>query len=66
MGKKQPGTIRFMLQNVDGIPTHEDGDLKLDCLNQFTKIHQIDIIALTELNMAWDKLPYTAQLPSKT
>ena len=66
MGKKQPGTIRFMLQNVDGIPTHEDGDLKLDCLNQFTKKHQIDIITLTELNTAWDKLPYTARLPSKT
>jgi len=66
LGNKQKGTIRLILQNVDGIPTHEDGDIKLDCLHQFTTANKVDIIALTELNMAWDKLPYQAQLPYKT
>ncbi len=66
LGNKQKGTIRLILQNVDGIPTHEDGDIKLDCLHQFTTANKVDIIALTELNTAWDKLPYQARLPSKT
>jgi len=30
MGEKQQGTIRFMLQNVDGIPMHEDRNIKLN------------------------------------
>jgi len=28
--------------------------------------NQADIVALMELNMAWDKLPYKARLPQKT
>jgi len=28
--------------------------------------YQADIVALTELNMAWDKLPYKVWLPYKT
>jgi len=66
MGEKQPGTIRLILQNVDGIPTHEDGDIKLDCLKQFANKNQADIIAMTELNTTWDKLPYEQRLPKKT
>ncbi len=58
LGEKQPGTIWFILQNVDGIPMHKDGDIKLDSLKQFTNENQADIIVLTELNTAWDKLPY--------
>jgi len=65
MGEKQPGTIQFILQNVDGIPTHEDGDIKLDCLKQFANENQADIIVMTELNTAWDKLPYEKRLPKK-
>jgi len=66
LGERQPGTIRFILQNVDGIPTHEDGDIKLDSLKQFANENQADIITLTELNTAWDKLPYESRLPRKT
>ncbi len=66
LGNKKQGTIRLILQNVDGIPTHEDGDIKLDCLHHFARENQADIIALTELNMAWDKVPYEARLPRKT
>jgi len=65
LGEKQPGIIRFILQNVDGIPTHEDGDIKLDCLKQFANENQADIIALTELNTAWDKLPYNTDYQGK-
>jgi len=64
--KKQPGTIWLILQNVDGIPTHTDGDLKLDCLYQLMTEYQVDILTLTKLNTAWDKLPYEAWLPQKT
>jgi len=55
-----------MLQNVDGIPKHEDGNIKLDCLYQLTQDYQADIVALTELNMACDKQPYEERLPYKT
>jgi len=54
------------MQNVDGIPQHEDGNIKLDCLYQFTQDYQADIVALTERNMAWDKWPYEERLPYKT
>jgi len=66
LGEKQPGTIQFILQNVDGIPTHEDGNIKLDSLKQFANENQADIITLTELNTAWDELPYKNRLPRKT
>jgi len=55
-----------MLQNMDGIPTHKDGNIKPDCLYQLTTDYQVDIVALTELNTAWDKLPYNERLPHKT
>ncbi len=66
MGEKQQGTIWFILQNVDGIPMHMDGDIKLDCLHHLTKEYQADIVALMELNMVWDKILYEACLPYKT
>ncbi len=43
LGRKQQGTIRLILQNVDGIPTHEDGNIKLDCLYQLTTDYQAGI-----------------------
>jgi len=66
LGQKQQGTIWFILQNVDSIPTHEDGDIKLDCLHQFMIENQADIITLTESNTSWDKVPYKARLLRKT
>jgi len=54
IGKKPANTIWIVLQNVDGIPTNQNRDIKLDCLYTFTNKHQIDIFALTELNTAWD------------
>jgi len=64
--KKQPDMIRLVLQNVDGIPNNTKGEIKLDCLYMFTQEQEIDILALTELNMAWDCLEYKYCLPAKT
>jgi len=54
IGKKQPDTICIVLQNIDGIPNNIKGGIKLDCLHKFTKELEINILALTELNTAWD------------
>jgi len=66
MGKKPPDTIRLVIQNVDGIPNNTKGAMKLDCLHTFTTENDIDIMALTELNTAWDCLNYKDRLHAKT
>jgi len=66
MGHKQSDTIQIVLQNIDGIPNNNKGDIKLDCLHKFTKTLEIDILALTELNTACDHLEYKDWLPAKT
>jgi len=38
----------------------------LDCLHKFTKELEIDILALMELNAAWDRLDYKDRLLAKT
>jgi len=63
---KKTDTIRIVLQNVDGIPNNIKGGIKLDCLHTFTTKLEIDILALTELNTAWDQLDYKDRLPAKT
>jgi len=65
-GKKRPDTLRIVLQNVDGIPAYKKGDLKMDSLHSFTQEAEIDILALTELNSAWDCIDYQARLPART
>jgi len=37
------------------------GDIKLDCLQAFTIENDIDILAITELNTAWDCLHFNKQ-----
>jgi len=66
IGKEKPDTIRIVLQNVDGIPKNTKGDMKLDSLLNFMREAEIDILVLTELNVAWDTLDYKARLPAKT
>jgi len=51
---------------MDDIPTTNNRDVKLDCIHNFVNEYQIDILALMELNTAWDLLPYTNCLPVKT
>jgi len=66
LGKKNKETIRIVLQNVDGLPNNTKGKVKLDSLLLFTQEAEIDILALTELNVAWDRVDYKARLPVKT
>jgi len=40
--------------------------MKLDCLWTFMAEYNINIMALTELNAAWDCLHYNDRLPAKT
>jgi len=54
--EKTPDTIRLVLQNINGIPNNTKGAMKMDCLHTFTTENNIDILALTELNTAWDCL----------
>jgi len=56
--KKQPDTIQLVLQNIDRIPNKPAGNVKLDCLQEFVAENDINIMALTELNTAWDCLHY--------
>jgi len=55
-----------MLQNISGIPQGLDGDIKLDSLRLFMTENQVDIVALTELNMTWDLLHYDLRLLTRT
>ncbi len=64
--KKTEGTIRIVLQNVGGIPHNKQGEMKLDSLWLFMEQQEIDIMAMTELNTAWDCLEYNDRLPAKT
>jgi len=65
-GKKSSDTIWLVLQNVDGLPNNTKGEIKLDSLYTFMLEQEIDILVLTELNMAWDRLEYKYRLPAKT
>jgi len=66
--KKQPQTMRFCFQNVDGISHLSDGDglLKLHALLQFTINFQVDVFTAAELNTCWDLLPPDQRLASLT
>jgi len=66
MTKKQLDTIWLVLQNVNGIPNKPSGNMNLDCLRAFVADNNINIMALMELNMAWDCLHYNKQLQAKT
>jgi len=56
--QKQPNTIWLLLQNIRGINLTETGSLKLAALREYANQAQVDIIALTECNAAWDKVQH--------
>jgi len=53
ISKKQPHTIRLLLQYVGGIDLKPEGLVKLATLHSFMQEVQVDIAALTECNVAW-------------
>jgi len=64
ISKKQPHTIRFLLQNVGGINLKPEGLVKLAALYSFMQEAQVDIAALMECNVAWS-LVNQEQYPSE-
>jgi len=66
LGNKLQGNIHVALQNIDRIPNNKKGNMKLDYLCLFMIKQEIDIMAMKELNMAWDCLEYKDRLPAKT
>jgi len=59
LGKKQHNKIRICFQNIGGLITETDGDIKLQVLLQFTQQHQINIFGFAEHNTCWDLLQKT-------
>jgi len=55
-GQKQGQVLCLTLQNMAGIPTGEEGDIKLDTLKLFIQQHKVNIFTMTKLNTAWDLL----------
>jgi len=61
---KPMNTIRILLQNVGGIDLMAGGSVKLAALHTFMQDYQVDIVALTECNVAWhlvDKSSYPSE-----
>jgi len=57
---------RICFQNVGGLITETDGDIKLQVLLQFTQQHQIDVFGFAEHNTCWDLLQKNEQIIEKT
>ncbi len=66
LGKKHQDSIRICFQNVGGLVTITDGDLKLTVLRHFTQQCQIDVFAFAEHNICWDLIPKQQQLSERT
>jgi len=58
--------VRVFLQNIGGLPTEENGDVKYTHLWQFITANKIDIIALPECSTNWDKMEYNQWLQERT
>ena len=53
--KKEPGTVRLLLNNMNGIGAYRGG-MKDELLRQFIMEHDVDITCLTEPNVNWGKV----------
>ena len=53
--KKEPGTVRLLLNNMNGIGAYRGG-IKDESLRQFIKSNDVDIVCLTEPNVNWGKV----------
>jgi len=65
-GKKHHGNIRICFQNVGGLITETEGDLKLQVLLQFTQQQQIDVFGFAEHNTCWDLIHKNEQIIERT
>ena len=55
LSKKEPGTVRLLLNNMNGIGAYRGG-MKDEAMRQFIMEHDIDIVCLTEPNVNWGKV----------
>jgi len=61
-----PNTIQLLLQNIGSINFTESISYKVMALCKFSQRAQIDIVAITECNVTWDKAPHKLQLKEQT
>jgi len=54
---KDKHTIQLLLQNIGGIDLTTTGSIKLAALRTFTQAMQVEICAITECNVNWNKAP---------
>jgi len=66
MQPKGSNIIRIILQNTGGIDHKPRGSVKLAALHAFMQEAQVDIAALTECNIAWDKIDYSLSPAQQT
>ena len=63
--RKEGDTIRIMFQNINGLPTfnkHSKNDILLGMLEDY----DVDIMAMTEINVHWLKVPQSDRLYART
>jgi len=53
--QKQKHMVRVYFQNIGGLPTNEEDDVKYTHLRQFIMMNKIDIITLPECSMNWGR-----------
>ncbi len=64
--KRHQDSICICFQNVGGLVTTTDGDLKLTVLCHFTQQFHIDVFAFAEHNICWDLISKQQQLAERT
>jgi len=64
--QKKRNTVRVYLQNIGGLPTDDEDDVKYTHMRHFITFNKIDIIALPESSTHWGEVQYEQRLPERT
>jgi len=56
-GEKQEMTLWIAFQNIGGFFKEEEMEVKLEALQHFMSLREIDVLGFTEANTCWDLLP---------
>jgi len=62
---KNSMTMRLIFQNVNGLPTTPKHP-KLDSIQSFMALNQVDVMGVSEVNVAWHTIPTNNRLHSLT
>jgi len=63
--QKQSSSICIIFQNVHGLPKHNHHP-KNDSLRCFLTEHQVDVMGMSEVNVAWHQVNFHERLGSRT